>query len=109
MQYEFQTQNRLSAVTTLLLIALIIRYFVPRYPGRDLNPHSHKPRILNPLCLPISPPGSGKLEARSGVEPDWTVCNPLHNRFVNAPLFCLPFQAKAGDSPTSFCSFGWRC
>ena len=48
-QYEFQTQNRLSAVTTLLLIALIIRYFCSLVPGRDLNPHSHKPRDFKSL------------------------------------------------------------
>ena len=27
--------------------------------------------ILNPLCLPISPPGLYILEARPGVEPRW--------------------------------------
>ena len=37
-QYEFQTQNRLSAVTTLLLIALIIRYFCSSVPGAGLEP-----------------------------------------------------------------------
>lgn len=38
-QYEFQAQkNRLSAVTTLLLIALIIRYFHSLVPGAGLEP-----------------------------------------------------------------------
>ena len=72
--------------------------------------------ILNPLCLPISPLGlgGGAFQSRTGLdefaircitalltrhtmiyfkwrrvpESDWTrrICNPLHNRFANAPL-----------------------
>lgn len=56
---------------TTLLIALIILIF-PMVPGAGLEPAQRERRgILNPLCLPIPPPGLGKkLEARSGVEPD---------------------------------------
>ncbi len=43
--------------------------------------------ILNPLCLPISPLG----QWRRVPESNWTtrICNPLHNRFANAPSFII--------------------
>ena len=43
--------------------------------------------ILNPLCLPISPLGHWHIWWRRVPESDWTrrICNPLHNRFANAP------------------------
>lgn len=76
---------------TTLLIALIILVF-PMVPGAGLEPAQRERRgILNPLCLPIPPSGLGKIEARSGVELTRRICNPLHNRFVNAPNF-LAFQ-----------------
>ncbi len=64
-------KNHPKVVCTTLLIALIILIF-PMVPGAGLEPAQRERRgILNPLCLPISPPGLGKkVEARSGVEPD---------------------------------------
>ena len=56
-------------ITTLLL--LIIQLIFPWYPGRDLNSYSHKPRDFKSLVSTDSTTRApGKLEARSGVEPD---------------------------------------
>ena len=72
---------------TTLLIALIILYF-PMVPGAGLEPAQRERRgILNPLCLPIPPSGQGR-KWRRVPESNRTrrICNPLHNRFANAPL-----------------------
>lgn len=68
---RYKIKNHPKVVYTTLLIALIILVF-PMVPGAGLEPAQRERRgILNPLCLPISPPGLGKkVEARSGVEPD---------------------------------------
>lgn len=68
---RYKIKNHPKVVCTTLLIALIILVF-PMVPGAGLEPAQRERRgILNPLCLPISPPGLGKkVEARSGVEPD---------------------------------------
>lgn len=62
-------------------------------PGAGLEPAQRVRRgILNPLCLPISPPGR-KLEARPGVEPRWadlqSAAWPLCQR-----AFILPTDLK---------------
>ena len=64
-------KNHPKVVCTTLLIALIIHVFHMVH-GAALEPAQRERRgILNPLCLPISPPGlEKKVEARSGVEPD---------------------------------------
>lgn len=79
-------KNRLSAVTTLLLIALIIQHIFPWYPGRDLNPHSHKPRDFKSL-VSTDFTTRARENWRRVPESNRTrrICNPLHNRFVNAP------------------------
>ena len=67
--------------------------------------------ILNPLCLPISPLGHrNRYQARVAVLSIWRhvpesnrtkrICNPLHNRFANAPckrelaLDCLNLERE---------------
>ncbi len=84
---------------TTLLIALIILVF-PMVPGAGLEPAQRERRgILNPLCLPIPPSGLGK-NWRRVPESNRTrrICNPLHNRFVNAPnFFC--FSASIRFTP----------
>ncbi len=84
---------------TTLLIALIILVF-PMVPGAGLEPAQRERRgILNPLCLPIPPSGLGK-NWRRVPESNRTrrICNPLHNRFVNAPNF-FGFSASIRFTP----------
>ena len=60
-------------------------------PGAGIEPARRCQRgILNPLCLPISPLGLSSITKRRWrrvPESNRTrrICNPLHNRFVNAP------------------------
>ncbi len=83
------------------LIALII-LFVSSHGTRsfDRTRTARTPRILKPLVSTDSTIRlPGKLEARSGVELTRRICNPPHNRFVNAPNFCFqpahPLYANA--------------
>ena len=60
----------------------------PMVAGVGLEPTQRERRgILNPLCLPIPPSGQGR-KWRRVPESNRTrrICNPLHNRFANAPL-----------------------
>ena len=84
---------------TTLLIALIILLF-PMVAGVGLEPTQRERRgILNPLCLPIPPSGQGR-KWRRVPESNRTrrICNPLHNRFANAPntaAFSGSYQQRA--------------
>ncbi len=72
-------------------------------PGAGLEPAQRERRgILNPLCLPIPPSGLGK-NWRRVPESNRTrrICNPLHNRFVNAPNSSC-FSARHPPEPMSF-------
>ncbi len=75
----------------------------PMVPGAGLEPAQRERRgILNPLCLPIPPSGLGK-NWRRVPESNRTrrICNPLHNRFVNAPN-SSGFSARHPPEPMSF-------
>lgn len=83
----FQTQkNRLAAAYDITTIALIILELFSWYPGRDLNPHSHKPRDFKSL-VSTDFTTRARENWRRVPESNRTrrICNPLHNRFVNAP------------------------
>ena len=57
-------------------------------PGAGLEPAQRERRgILNPLCLPISPPGHKYWRRVPESNRTRRICNPLHNRFVNAPKY----------------------
>ncbi len=75
--------------------ALIFILFV-MVPGAGLEPAQRERRgILNPLCLPIPPSGRRQIKWRRVPESNRTrrICNPLHNRFVNAPnRMTLPYR-----------------
>ena len=69
-------------------------------PGPDLNRHVHYERgILNPLCLPISPPGQRGIlvQIQAGINKniwrrnpesnrDTRICNPLHSQSAIPPF-----------------------
>ena len=69
-------------------------------PGVGVEPtRKYKFRgILSPLCLPISPPGQ-TLVWRRVPESNWTVriCNPLYNRFTNAPSLGAGNEVRTRD------------
>ncbi len=72
---------------TTLLIALIILYF-PMVPERDLNPHSANAEDFKSLVSTDSTIRARDIKWRRVPESNRTrrICNPLHNRFANAPL-----------------------
>ena len=61
-------------------------------PGAGLEPAQPYSRgILNPLCLPISPPGQGvKWRRVPESNRGGRICNPLHGHSANAPLSAVP-------------------
>ncbi len=81
-------------------------------PEAGIEPARRERRgILNPLCLPISPLGHrNRYQARAAGLSIWRhvpesnrtkrICNPLHNRFANAPckrelaLYCLNLERE---------------
>ncbi len=81
-------------------------------PEAGIEPARRERRgILNPLCLPISPLGHrNRYQARVAGLSIWRhvpesnrtkrICNPLHNRFANAPckrelaLYCLNLERE---------------
>ncbi len=81
-------------------------------PEAGIEPARRERRgILNPLCLPISPLGHrNRYQARMACLSIWRhvpesnrtkrICNPLHNRFANAPckrelaLYCLNLERE---------------
>ncbi len=81
-------------------------------PEAGIEPARRERRgILNPLCLPISPLGHrDRYQARVAGLSIWRhvpesnrtkrICNPLHNRFANAPckrelaLYCLNLERE---------------
>ena len=69
-------------------------------PGVGVEPtRKYKFRgILSPLCLPISPPGQ-TLVWRLVPESNLTVriCNPLYNRFTNAPSLGAGNEVRTRD------------
>jgi hypothetical protein len=67
-------------------ITLYLLDFIPWYPERDLNPHSQKPRDFKSL-VSTDFTTRARENWRRVPESNRTrrICNPLHNRFVNAP------------------------
>ena len=85
-------QNKKAAIASGLSKSLILMV-----PEAGIEPARRERRgILNPLCLPISPLGHrNRYQARAAGLSIWRhvpesnrtkrICNPLHNRFANAP------------------------
>ena len=71
-------------------------------PGAGLEPARPYDRgILNPLCLPISPPGQGvKWRRVPESNRGGRICNPLHGHSANAPLnlMCIPLLKQSAES-----------
>ena len=71
--------------------SVVLNYLILMVPEAGIEPARRCQRgILNPLCLPISPLGLSSITKRRWrrvPESNRTrrICNPLHNRFVNAP------------------------
>ena len=74
------------ACTTLLIIDFILVF--PWCPERDLNSHSHKPRDFKSLVSTDFTIRAWEKNWRRVPESNRTrrICNPLHNRFANAPI-----------------------
>ncbi len=72
---------------TTLLIALIILILSQWYPERDLNSYSLWPRDFKSLVSTDSTIRARDVNWRRVPESNRTrrICNPLHNRFANAP------------------------
>ncbi len=85
-------QNKKATIASGLRKSLILMV-----PEAGIEPARRERRgILNPLCLPISPLGHrNRYQARTAGLSIWRhvpesnrtkrICNPLHNRFANAP------------------------
>ena len=99
-------------------------------PEAGIEPARRERRgILNPLCLPISPLGHrNRYQVRAAGLSIWRhvpesnrtkrICNPLHNRFANAPckrelaLYCLNLEREtrlelATPTLARSCSTNW--
>ena len=92
-------------------VLYVIDRTIEEVPGVGVEPtRTDKVRgILSPLCLPISPPGRW----RRVPESNWTIriCNPLYNRFTNAPtLFLMERETRfelATLTMARLCSTNW--
>lgn len=85
-------ENKKATITSGLRKSLILMV-----PEAGIEPARLEKRgILNPLCLPISPLGHrNRYQVRAAGLSIWRhvpesnrtkrICNPLHNRFANAP------------------------
>ncbi len=101
------TKNKKATIASGLCKSLILMV-----PEAGIEPARRERRgILNPLCLPISPLGHrNRYQVRAAGLSIWRhvpesnrtkrICNPLHNRFANAPckrelaLYCLNLERE---------------